>query len=302
MSNRWWGLAFAGLACSGGTTPAADGGSPILDAGSPPSLDAPAPAVDLERDVGPDAAEPDALAMDAVSADAASLSDSVLGAALSIDMDAFIFSPTPFQCESATAALLTVTNVGGSASAALRVGLEGAYPDRFRVAKDGCSGQALPPEGTCGVEVRFVPKQVMELAAMADLVVQGTTGERAQTSLLGEAREDDIQVFPLGAGLLDFETVKVGATSPILEQTWNNDTDLPAIPGPAVLAGSAAADFTVATNTCSGVTVAPRQTCRLGVRLKPTVSGQRLASLTMGATAACGYDFSDTLTLVGVGE
>jgi hypothetical protein len=302
MSNRWWGLAFAGLACSGGTMPAADGGLLVIDGESPPSLDAAAPAVDLERDVAPDAVEPDTLPIDAVSPDAAVPSDALLGAELAIDMDAFIFSPTPFQCESATAAVLTVTNAGGSASAALRVGLEGAYPDRFRVARDGCSGQALPPQGACVVEVRFVPKQVMELAAMADLVVQGTVGERAQTSLLGEAREDDIQVFPLGAGLLDFETVKVGATSAPLEQTWTNDTDLPATPGPALLVGSAAADFTIATNTCSGVTIAPRQTCRLAVKLTPSVSGQRLASLGIGATAACGYDFRDALTLVGVGE
>jgi hypothetical protein len=307
MRSRWWVIAFAGLACSGGAKRTDDGGGGPVDTlvTSPDSspIDG-AMEADGDRPPGGDAldgpASPDG-GSDAPLADAAP-ADSAVPAALSIDMSAFIFGPTPFACESAAAAVLTVSNLGGSATAPLRVTLGGTFPDRFRVDRDGCSGRSLPPAGTCVVEVRFVPRQLMDQPATAELLVAGAAGEEASAALAGEARPDDIAVFPWMTGLLDFGTVKVGATSAVVEDTWTNNTDLPATPGAPVLAGDAAADFTITTNTCSGKSIAPRQSCRLGARLAPSASGQRLANVVLPATGACGYDFRDVLTLNGAGE
>ena len=258
----------------------AEGGT-ASEAGASPDLAAPAGGASIDASVPADAGAP---------------------AALAIDMTAFLFGPTPATCESARPALLTVSNSGGSPSGVLLVALEGPYPDRFRVEKESCAGRSLAPAATCLVEVRFVAKQVMDQPVTAQLVVTGAAGERAFTALSGEAKAEPFDVFPLMAGFLDFDIVNVGTTSPVLEDVWTNNTDFPATPSAPAWVGPDAADFALVIDTCTGKTIAPRTTCRIGVQMKPSVPGQRTASLSIGATGACGYSFGDTLQLFGAGE
>jgi hypothetical protein len=321
MKTLLWVVAVTGLACSGGQGGApgaqpggpADSGSSLDVAGPPPD----APGGAAEAGPAPDGGKPDggpaggadvasvdgpAAAADLAPADLAPPAEAGTPAALAVDMSAFIFGPTPFSCESATAAVVTASNVGGAPSTPLQVVLEGAFPDRFRVDKDGCGGKSLAVAATCVVQVLFVPKQHMEQPTTADLVIKGAGGERAATALSGQSSASNFDVFPLMAGFLDFQTIKLGMTSPVLEDLWTNNTDFPAIPGAPVLTGINAADFTIASDTCTGKSIPPRQSCRIGVQMKPTAAGQRFATVNVTATGACGYDFGDVLTLVGVGE
>jgi hypothetical protein len=302
----FWLVAAAALACSGGGSKAPDAAAGLAsDAAIGTSPDAAGTDTASPDGVAPgDAAAPtDADLSTAMEAGAdQSLADARDPAALAIDMSAFLFGPTPFACESAMPAVLTVSNGGGSSSTALQVALEGAFPDRFRVETDGCGGKALAPGATCVVQIRFVPKVHMEQAATAELVVKGTAGERAGTALSGQSNVDNFDVFPLMAGFLDFQTVKVGATSPILEDLWTNNTDFPATPSAPMLVGTHAADYVIASDTCTGRSIPARQTCRIGVQLKPTAAGQRFAAINVTAAGACGHDFADMLTLLGVGE
>jgi hypothetical protein len=223
-------------------------------------------------------------------------------AALALDKAFFIFGPTLFFCESEMPAVLTVTNVGGSDSAELVVRLEGAFADRFRVEKDACAGKPLAAGASCVVQLRFVPKVAMDEPATARLVVSGAAGESASSALSGYTNETPVDVFPFMSGFLDFGTVKVGSTSAILEDSWTNNTDFPATPGVPMLMGMDAADFAIAVDTCSGKTIAAHRSCQIGVQMKPAAPGQRFASAAMTGTGACGYEFGDSLTLVGVAE
>jgi hypothetical protein len=312
MRRLLWVVAVTGLGC-GSASPLPDA-TAVLPGDGPASgpedggagTDAPTGVL---ADTGVDAGGADGAAADATAAadlaaptDQAAPADSATPAALAIDTSAFIFGPTPRSCESTTAAVLTVSNLGGAASAPLHVGLEGAFPDRFRVEKDECSGRPLAAGASCVVQVRFAPKQLMDEPATADLVVKGAEGERAATSLAGESNVDNFDVFPLMAGLLDFQTVKVGVASASQEDVWTNNTDFPATPTVPMLMGTNAEDFTIVGDTCAGKSIPARQTCRIAVRMTPRAAGQRFATIKVSAAGACGYDFTDMLTLVGVGE
>ena len=304
-------VAVTGLGC-GGSLPLPDaaavlpGDGPAIEAdagaGTEASTGVPADA-GVEAGAVADGAAADATAADlAAPIDQAAPADSATPAALAIDMSAFIFGPTPRSCESMTPAVLTVSNQGGAASSPLQVGLEGAFPDRFRVEKDECGGKPLAAGASCVVQVRFAPKQLMDQPATAELVVKGAEGERAATSLAGESNVDNFDVFPLMTGLLDFQTVKVGVASASQEDVWTNNTDFPATPTAPMLMGTNAEDFTIVGDTCAGKSIPARQTCRIAVRMTPKAAGQRFATVKVSATGACGYDFTDMLTLVGVGE
>lgn len=301
---RWLPLCLAAtLGCSGGQAPAAgvDGGA---------RADAPAAAGDaaagdlLTGGPAADAAPADAEGADVASfapPDAEGLERGEAGspALLFADATAFMFPPTVFFCKSERPLTVNVTNVGGSDSGALAVLLEGAHPGRFVVEKDGCSGQVLASGDRCSLEIGFAPKEYMEGLASAQLVVAGAAGERTTTRLSGESDITQVDVFPVVAGFLDFGNVKVGATSAVREETWMNNTPFPAMPMAAQLMS---ADFAIISDGCGGKTIAPKETCRIGVQMRPTAVGERFASILMTATGACGYDFTDGITLLGYGE
>jgi hypothetical protein len=226
----------------------------------------------------------------------------VIVAALDADVDAFFFGPTVVGCESPMPAVVTVRNTGTVASGVLRVSLEGSSPDRFRVDKDGCSGKSLPPSGTCVVEVRFVPRQLIGQPLTANLVVGGAAGESATTALSGEADFTHFDVFPWSQTSLAFPSTPVGTASAAMEAVWTNNTDFPATVGQPRLTGVAAGEFTVTTDGCSGRTFAAHQSCRVGLRFQPSMAGERSATFALEATGACGYAFGSFLTLSGVGE
>jgi len=283
-------IALAGVACSGSGSTAPDAAALPLDTALAPDAAASAPdaamsgadtAVDVPADFSP---PPD-----------------VIVAALDADVDAFFFGPTVAGCESPMPAVVTVRNTGSVASGVLRVSLEGSSPDRFRVDKDGCSGKSLPTSGTCVIEVRFVPRQLVGQPLMAELVVGGAAGESATTALTGEANLTHYDVFPWSQTYLAFPSTPVGTASAAMEAVWTNNTDFSATVGQPSLTGPAAGEFIV-TDGCGGQTFAAHQSCRVGLRFQPSMVGQRAATFTLAATGACGYFFGSVLTLSGLGE
>jgi hypothetical protein len=303
--NRRWVIAIAGLACSHATTLPIDGGA-IEDTGLPPAADA---AVDLA--VPPDLAAPEAAVveapppmLDGAPSDAAVdvapdviLPPDTSAASLAVDTSAFFFAETAVGCQSIATAAVTVSNAGSGPSATLQVALEGAFPDQFRVDKDGCSGHALAPAQSCVVEVRFAPKRAMSDPFTADLVVKGAADERVAAAFSGAA-VPHFDVFPLSTVSLDFQTVTVGSTSAVQEITWSNNSSDPATVGASTVTG----DFVLASDTCGGKTIAPNASCQIGVQFEPHGAGQRSGLLTVPAQGACGNAFNGVVTLSGVGQ
>jgi hypothetical protein len=310
MFKHAWVIAVAGLACSSGSASSTDGG------GGPPDEPVVAPdagvvadgaIADSAIDSGAvDAVAPDAPAAevspDATAFDTAPRPD-VVTADLDVDMNAFFFGPTVAGCESPMPAVLTVRNAGTVASGTLKVSLEGSSPDRFRIDKDGCTGHALPPAGSCVIEVRFAPRDLVGQPLTAELVVGGVAGESVSTALSGEAMIGHIDVFPwAGNNPVKFPSTAVGTASAPAEAVWTNNTDFPATVGQPGFSGAGTNDFNVASNGCTGQTIAAHQSCRVAIQFKPASTGQSVANFFLAAEGACGYSFTDFLILSGLGE
>ncbi|HTE63980.1 MAG TPA: hypothetical protein VK631_26720, partial [Solirubrobacteraceae bacterium] len=68
--------------------------------------------------------------------------------------------------------------------------------------------------------------------------------------------------------------------------------------GGAAIAGANALDFTITDNGCAGARVEHGETCSIGVRLTPSATGARTASLALTTNRATG---AESLTLDGTG-
>jgi len=88
-------------------------------------------------------------------------------------------------------------------------------------------------------------------------------------------------------GLLQFGSEPIGSTSAALTATVENtgDSNLSITSTGTSITGADAADFAVTSSTC-GTSLAPGKTCALSVTFKPSATGARTASVSVGSNAA----------------
>jgi Ca2+-binding RTX toxin-like protein len=98
---------------------------------------------------------------------------------------------------------------------------------------------------------------------------------------------------------LDFTDQLVGVTSDPLPATVVNNGPPHLRPGAVTLGGPDAAEFAIASNTCTGVRVAPGGSCALGVTYTPTAPGTDSATLTL---ASNGGGAPHVVQLTGTGR
>ncbi len=106
------------------------------------------------------------------------------------------------------------------------------------------------------------------------------------------------RVIGLSAVNLDFGPITVGQPSPTQTVTVSNTgTDALSI-GTLALGGSHAAEFAIASDTCSNQSLAPSTTCSVGITLTPAATGARTAQLDVPSDATSG---PNAVTLAGNG-
>ena len=96
----------------------------------------------------------------------------------------------------------------------------------------------------------------------------------------GGAATPVIFVSPLS---MPFGTVPVGSASTLQNVTVRNDGTADLILGTIALGGANPDQFkqAAAQDLCSGRTLAPTQTCTVGIKFKPTTAGAKSATLTI---------------------
>jgi sugar lactone lactonase YvrE len=97
-----------------------------------------------------------------------------------------------------------------------------------------------------------------------------------------------LQVLAAGPdGLLQFGSEPIGSTSAALTATVENtgDSNLSIESTGTTITGADAADFALAGSTC-GTSLAPGKTCAISATFKPSASGARTASVSVGSNAA----------------
>jgi len=161
-----------------------------------------------------------------------------------------------------------------------------------------CIGAAnLALDATCQVRVTFTPTAVGARAAVLRIVP--ATGSPVLVNLTATADVPAAPVASVTPGVLAYGTV-TAPNSSTLTTTVRNTGNAPLIVGNPTLTGTGAADYAVSASTC-GNPVAPAGTCTISVRFTPTVTGSRVASLTIPHNAAGGQTVV-SLTATGAGS
>jgi hypothetical protein len=162
----------------------------------------------------------------------------------------------------------TVSNSGGTPSAALTATLGGPDAADFALAADGCTA-AVPSSGTCTVALTFTPSRAG--AESATLTVAGN-GDVLTATLGGTG-------LPAAAIVLDpsaqsFGTVAEGAAGTDVPFVATNGGGVATGPLAVSIGGTNASQFALGTDGCTGVSLpANGGTCTVALHFAPTTSG-----------------------------
>src|SRR3954447_19847674 len=130
--------------------------------------------------------------------------------------------------------------------------------------------------------------------------VVGVVGETDQFHVQGKLAGAAPAAAPFAipdVSSLDHGARQVGTTTPAKQVTVSNHGTAPLNVTAATVGGTDAADFQVASNTCTAA-VAPGASCAVGVTFAPLASGTRTATLTIASDALNG---PHTVALKGTG-
>jgi hypothetical protein len=193
-----------------------------------------------------------------------------------------------------SAATLTLTNSGATATGNVSVALGGANAAQFALSSDGCSGKPLASAGRCTVDVTFAP--TASGAQSAALTATDPAADMAQVALSGTGAAP--AAFTVAPATHDFGSLTVGTTSSSQSFMVTNSGGIASGVPSVAIAGSNAADFTV-TSSCSAA-LPPGQTCTFGVTFTPSVAGAE-GPATITASAPSTASGSATLRGTGLG-
>lgn len=189
----------------------------------------------------------------------------------------------------------TYTNTGLVSITVSSVTLTGAAATNYVVASDPCTGVTLAAGAACDVGVTFTPSVANNRVATLKVTDETGGAAKATASLSGTGVAPSASL----TGNATFGSQQVGVTSPAQMLTYQN-TGLGAISvNSAALSGNAATDYVIATDTCSGSTLAASASCSIGLTFTPSEVGSRAASLTV--TDSTGGAKAQSLSLSGTG-
>jgi len=221
---------------------------------------------------------------------------------------AVAFSPTgpvnfPDTVVNVTSAptTITITNGGTAALHITTVTLAGTNPGDFAVpaGSNTCNGATVAVNATCTFNVTFTPTGTG--ARQADLqIADDAPGSPQVLSLTGNglAASSPVATITPASPVMFPSTVQGVASAPVtvtVTNTGNATLNITTV----TLAGTNAADFSAATNTCNGAALASNATCTVGVVFTPGAVGVRTATFQVADNAA-GTPQSATLTGTGV--
>jgi len=188
----------------------------------------------------------------------------------------------------------TVTNTGASSTGTIAVSVSGSDAAQFKRGTDSCDGAALGVGGSCTVKVRFAP--TAPGARAGSLTLMSAAAGTATASLGGNGLTPATLATPVPSS--DLGTVVVGSTSAPVTLTVSNAGQIASGSIAIALTGAMASQYTIASDGCSGNTLAPAASCTLTAVFAPSVAGAAQAAVT--ATATPGGTVMTTLTGTGI--
>jgi FAD binding domain/Abnormal spindle-like microcephaly-assoc'd, ASPM-SPD-2-Hydin len=161
------------------------------------------------------------------------------------------------------------------------VAIVGTHGSEFRIVGPTAAGSLLPPlEGSHELMIAFSPSSSGGKEASVEIVHDGASSP-LRISLGGRASAS--RGLVPDAVYLDFGRAPVGVATGERKLTLHNGTRNHASVARVTIGGPGAADFTIASDECSGSVLSPGTGCVVVLRAKPGAAGPREASLEVGA-------------------
>src|ERR1700688_3192821 len=173
---------------------------------------------------------------------------------------------------------ITVTNSGGAPLHISSVTIIGTNPTDFGIASNTCTAAVIAVNATCTVGVTFTPSGTGERLANLQFTDDASSSPQI-LALSGNGlapATPGVTVVPSSPIMLPNTTQ--GATSAPVVVTVTNSGNATLNVSAVSLTGVNAADFTLASNTCTGA-VAANATCTVRITFTPSATGARQANL-----------------------
>jgi hypothetical protein len=173
---------------------------------------------------------------------------------------------------------ITVTNSGGAPLHINSVTVTGTNPADFGIASNTCTPLPVVVNATCTVGVTFTPSGTGKRLANLQFTDDASSSPQI-LALRGNGlapATPGVTVVPSSPIILP-STTKGATSAPVVVTVTNSGNaalDISAV----TLTGVNAADFTLASNTCTGA-VAANATCTVGITFAPSNTGARQANL-----------------------
>ncbi|MFN8619133.1 MAG: signal peptidase I [Chloroflexota bacterium] len=176
--------------------------------------------------------------------------------------------------------LFTLTNAGTAPLHVSGITPVGTDATLFTVTTDGtCTAPSELAAGAgCTIGVRFAPTAVGSRSAT--LRVTSTNAATVDSTLTGTGAAPLTPGATLTPTTFDFGNGYFGQPSSKVFTLKSTGT-APVVVGQAVLGGTAADQFAITADGCSGQTIAPAGQCTITVAFVPTTIGDKLATLTV---------------------
>ncbi len=214
------------------------------------------------------------------------------GTQVSLSPTTLAFPPTLVGTGNNNALLLTLTNLGPNSLTVSAVAINGANPGDF-VNWGGCSGQTLPKNAYCKIEMVFVPTTTGPRTANLAITTNDPVLPVANVPLTGTGTAGVAVLSPTSH---NFGTVLSGQTSAPFTFTLNNTGDASLSINTINITGSPLS-FAL-THNCAGSTLAAGASCQINVRFIPPKPGSYTNTLIVN-TATPGNNVQATLTGTG---
>lgn len=182
-----------------------------------------------------------------------------------------------------------IDHVGAGPLLISTVTVGGVNAADFTITGQTCQGATLHQTGSCAVTVQFAPGVSGD--RRGQLQVRPRSGRVLTVDLIGTGTDKPIPPrgpeFSVDPASIDFGQRLLLSSGPESAVTVTNNGGTPLQVSSVVPDGlNAPGDYTVASNTCAGVSVAPGASCRVAVRFSPALPGDRRATLKFTDNAA----------------
>ena len=176
----------------------------------------------------------------------------------------------------------TVTNSGTDNLNLTGESIVGPDQSQFTISTSTCTFAPIAPNGSCTIDVKFVPTATGAKTASLQVTSDAFTSPD-DFSLTGTGTKPGIGVSPSSKAFGNQDT---GTTSTAQAFTVTNTGSDPLQVGTATLTGANASDFALSANTCNGQTVAAGGSCTVSVAFAPATAGAKSATLRITSDAS----------------